>query len=359
VLSELTAAAGRLALVGLAKNTGKTEALAALLRELEAGGRHVGVTSVGRDGEERDVINPDIRKPQVLLPGGSIVATTDALLRASALPHDLLQSTGLRTPLGQVLIARLRGRGALEVAGPSDSAGLRAVSEAMLGYGAEQVLIDGAIDRRAASSPAVADGLVMSTGAVLSQDIEEVVAITRDAVELVRLGSVAASAPALGELLAGEEPKTVLLSEDLEAVALAPRFVLTSDAEQIARLLAANPGARWLAVAGALPEHFLQALLQAMRRRDRELTVVVADPTKVFLSARSVSWYRAQGVELQVLNPIELKAITVNPVAPQSHRFDSAQLRALLREAIDGVAIFDVLHSDYEGVGPALSSTPR
>jgi len=30
---------------------------------------------------------------------------------------------------------------------------------------------DGAIDRRAASSPDVADGLVMSTGAVLSEDI--------------------------------------------------------------------------------------------------------------------------------------------------------------------------------------------
>ena len=56
-LSELTAPTRRLALVGLAKNTGKTEALAALLRELAAAGRRVGVTSVGRDGEERDVID--------------------------------------------------------------------------------------------------------------------------------------------------------------------------------------------------------------------------------------------------------------------------------------------------------------
>ena len=34
MLSELTASTRRLALVGLAKNTGKTETLAALLREL-------------------------------------------------------------------------------------------------------------------------------------------------------------------------------------------------------------------------------------------------------------------------------------------------------------------------------------
>ncbi len=55
---------------------------------------------------------------------------------------------------------------------------LRAVGDAMLLLGAEQVLLDGAIDRRAASSPAVADGLVMATGAILSEDIEDVVRAT-------------------------------------------------------------------------------------------------------------------------------------------------------------------------------------
>ena len=69
MLSELTASTRRLALVGLAKNTGKTEALATLLRELEQQGRRVGVTSVGRDGEERDVIDARIEKPRVD-PGG-------------------------------------------------------------------------------------------------------------------------------------------------------------------------------------------------------------------------------------------------------------------------------------------------
>ena len=55
--------------MGLAKNTGKTETLAALLRELEAAGQPVGVTSVGRDGEEHDVIDSRIEKPRVRLRG--------------------------------------------------------------------------------------------------------------------------------------------------------------------------------------------------------------------------------------------------------------------------------------------------
>jgi hypothetical protein len=326
LLSELTASSRRLALVGLAKNTGKTVALATLLGELRAQGRRVGVTSVGRDGEERDVIDSRIAKPRIELPGESLVATTDVLLRASGLPHDLLEQTGVRTPLGSVLIARLRGPGAVEVAGPSAAADVRAVSDAMLAHGAEQVLIDGAIDRRAASSPDVADGLVMSTGAVLDRDIDAVARQTVEAVELVRLP---------------------LAEEKCEPLELPPRFALTAEGEQIAALLDAHRDVRFLSIAGALPDRFLRDLLHAAHRRKRELVLVVADPTKVFLSKRGPAWYRAQGVAIQTLRAIDLRAITVNPVAPQSHHFDSAQLRALLREAIDEVPIFDVLHADY------------
>ncbi len=135
-LSDLTAGAKRLALVGLAKNTGKTVALAALLRELEAQGRPVGVTSAGRDGEARDVIDRRIEKPQIVLAKGSLVATTDSLLRASRLTHELMEHTGIRTPLGQVLIARLKEPGAIEVAGPSAGADVRAVSDTILAQGA-------------------------------------------------------------------------------------------------------------------------------------------------------------------------------------------------------------------------------
>jgi hypothetical protein len=331
MLSELTASTRRLALVGLAKNTGKTETLAALLRELSSSpqgsaGRCVGVTSVGRDGEERDVIDSRIEKPRIRLPAGSLVATTDGLLRASRLPHELIEQTSIRTPLGRVLIARLCDGGALEVAGPSAAADVRAVTDAMLAHGAEQVLIDGAVDRRAASSPEVSDGLVMATGAVLDQDLAGVVQQTKDAVALVRLP--------LAE--AGYEP-----------LALPPRFVLSADTEQISQLLDEYPGARWLMISGALPEQFLHNLLQPLHRRGRELGLIVTDPTKVFLWKRGPEWYREQGVQLRTLEQIELKAITVNPVAPQSHRFDSAQLRALLQAAIPDTPIFDVREPGY------------
>jgi hypothetical protein len=333
-LSELTAAAKRLALVGLAKNTGKTVALTALLRELEEQGRRVGVTSVGRDGEARDVIDRRIEKPSIVLAKDSLVATTDSLLRESGLAHELLERTSVRTPLGQVLIARLKDAGAIEVAGPSAAADVRAVSDAMLTHGAEQVLIDGAVDRRAASSPDVTDGLLMATGAVLAADMSGVVEQTRNAVELVRLQK------------APETPYT--------PVPLPPRFALTADDTQIAALLETNQGASRLIATGAVPETFLEALVRIVRRRGRKLTIVASDSTRVFLSDQGPGWYRRQGVDIRVERPIALMAITINPVAPQSHRFDSMRLRALLQNEITDVALFDVFHPDY-GHPPSIA----
>ena len=323
-LSELLAPTRRLALVGLAKNTGKTETLTSLLDEHARAGVRVGVTSIGRDGERRDVIDARISKPRVRLQAGDLVASTGALLNASAAPHERLVRTGIRTPLGEVVIARLEREGTLEVAGPSASSDVRAVSEAMIELGAEQVLIDGAVDRRAASSPAVADGLVMATGAVLGRDIEQVASATADAVEVVRL-PLAADA-------------------DADAgVVLERQLVLGGEPAEIEALLERHADASTFVVDGALSERFLEGLLAARHKHaQRELTIVAEDPTRVFLARRAPAWYARQGIAIEVLRPIELKAITVNPVAPQSHRLDSAGLREAVAAAVGEVPVLDV-----------------
>ncbi len=89
----------------------------------------MGVTSIGRDGEAHDVIDARIDKPRIQLAADSLVASADALLRASGLEHERLARTGVSTPLGEVVIARLAQPGAVEVAGPSAAEGLREVSE--------------------------------------------------------------------------------------------------------------------------------------------------------------------------------------------------------------------------------------
>jgi hypothetical protein len=342
-LSELITPSRRVAYVGLAKSTGKTEALACTLRELRARGHSVGVTSVGRDGEACDAIDGRIAKPRIELPAWSLVASTDALLRSCAVAHEPLVDTDIRTPLGRVVVARLLAAGTVEVAGPSAAGDVRAVADAMLAHGAEQVLIDGALDRRAASSPAVSDGVVMSTGAVLHEEIQRVVACTRTAASIVRLAELDEHSPVGRRIraLARTRGESMLIGDpDERPRALPPRFTLRATRRDIAALLAESPRASHLLVRGALCEPFVDDLRRAARGRELQLTV--ADSTKVFLSHRDCSWYERQGIAIRVLKAIRLRALTVNPVAPRSHRFDSAHLRELLQAAIPGVPIIDV-----------------
>ncbi|HTQ67968.1 MAG TPA: hypothetical protein VMI13_04700 [Solirubrobacteraceae bacterium] len=350
-LSELTHAARRLALVGLAKNTGKTVALTTLLGELQQQGRTVGVTSVGRDGEEHDVIDARIEKPRVALPEGSLLATTDELLRASGLPYELLSATEARTPLGRVLVVRLQGPGIVEVAGPSASQQVRSVCELMLDNEADQVLIDGAIDRRAASAPEVCDGLVMATGAVLGDELEEVVTRTAEAVELARLPLLDGGNGAAGrarELAEGHGGHlSALVGTDGSVQELPARFALRADGAALAELLPQRAAGSYLLVGGAVPEGLLQALVE-LHRRNRELPVlIVHDPTRVFVTSHGVGWYRRQGIEILATRSAPLLALTVNPVAPRSHSFESRLLREGLDRALGDVPVLDVCAPDY------------
>jgi hypothetical protein len=124
--------------------------------------------------------------------------------------------------------------------------------------------------------------------------------------------------------------------------------VLNAQPADIAALLVEHPRADTLTVDGALSERFLEGLLAARSERaGRELRIVVGDPTKVFLSRRGPGWYQRQGLRIEVLQTIELKAITVNPVAPRSHRFDSLELRELIAAAVADVPVLDVRDPAY------------
>lgn len=341
-LADLTASARRIAFVGLAKNTGKTVAMTALLGELAAADV-VGVTSIGRDGEKRDAIDPRLAKPPIAVERGSLVATTDLLLDRSGLRHRVLETTRCRTPLGRVVVARMLEPGHLEVAGPSTAADVRAVSTRLLELGATRVLVDGALDRRIAASPLVADAVVLSSGAVLHRDLDEVVRRTADAVELMRLPEL--EDPAVRRIAAGAGEVPLMVDEDHAALPLAPRAALAGPSAALAERLRGDRGVCWIVVPGALTEPFLDGLVKVLR--GSEVGVVVADSARVFLTERGCGWYRRQGLRIEVLRRTEVSALTVNPVAPHSHCFSALELRTAVAAAVPGLPVLDVRDPAY------------
>jgi hypothetical protein len=333
------------AFVGLAKNTGKTEALVTLIKELSATGTVLAITSIGRDGEEFDAIQPQIRKPAIRCPSGTLVATAAQLLRRDGADCEVLRRTGIRTPLGEVHIVRLRETAKVEVAGPSSAEEIGAVVEEMLSLGAEQAIIDGSIDRRAAAAPGVADAVIMATGAVLGEEIENVVSHTGRAVEMISLPRVTdGRARDLAEGAAGQS----ILAAGESVQPLPSRFALTASSGPLPEGLRPTQGReQTLVVNGVLPEHLLEALLPGRKRS--QLRIVVSNPTNVFIRAHSPSWYRERGLHVEVMDQVELRALTVNPQAPLSHSFDSIRLRTTIADVVPaGLPIIDVREPRYQ-----------
>jgi hypothetical protein len=351
-ISDAIEPAARVALVGLAKNTGKTVALGAILGELEARGATIGVTSLGRDGESSDVLDDAIAKPPIRLPAMALVATTDRLLERSDVRAEVPLRTEHRTPLGRVVVARLLERGTVEVAGPVAAQDVGEVVETMCRLGAERVLVDGSIDRRAGASPQLADGVVLSTGAVLSADLDQLARRTKAAVDLLTLAAVE---DARLHARAAALRTSALLLDDGEAVPL-DSSIVHDRVEGIVPLLRGRSDVLAIVVRGALCDPLLEQIGRA--RRGAPLTVIADDATRVFLGRGTCARHRSRGVLLAVLHAIPLLAVTTNPVAPLRHRFDAEELRARVASELPGVPVLDVVASGAQPA-PGLLSGAR
>ncbi|MBN1672613.1 MAG: hypothetical protein JXR37_16345 [Kiritimatiellae bacterium] len=322
-----------IAVVGLAKNCGKTTALNCLLREYARRQTPLGVTSAGRDGEAEDALTRQ-PKPAVTLPAAALAATAEQTLGRWAVPYKVLDPLGLRGAMGEILLVRAEAEGKAELAGPPTAETvLRAVRE-LQRLGAKRVLIDGAFDRIAVGHPGLADAVVLAGGAVLGAAPASVARVVREKVDLLRLPPLPPESRApLQSAVSGLGSRVAAVSAEMDVRQL-PRTALV-DPRQAA---AAAGSACWLVCGGAVTDALLDALLAA-----RVTTCVVAnDPTRVFVSAAARRRWHEAGGGLSVLFSISLAAVVTNPHNPGGPDLDPEALIDAVGAGL-GVPVFDVV----------------
>jgi hypothetical protein len=338
-LYELIAAspARRIAVIGLVKNAGKTTVVNALMANVA---QRFGLTSLGLDGERTDHLT-GLAKPRIVPPPGTFVATTTGSLDRSHYHLDSVEEMPFRTALGRVVIGIAGEQGeAVEVSGPTTLRQVRATADRLLELGAERVLVDGAINRLGSASPRVSDGLIMATGAILADKLEEVQQITAATFDMLTLPQ---ADEALRRALRGHDPAaTRLLSIDaageqrpLRLPSLIGQGVAV--AREVERL-----GTQTLVVGGALTQDFVDDFLRVLPPR-RSLRLVVRDATVLILPATTVARLRRR-LRIEVLHPLRVLAVTTNPFRlPQPYNprvfFD-----AVVDVIGDRVAVFDVVN---------------
>lgn len=328
--------------MGMSKNTGKTVCLNHLLACAQQERIAVGLTSIGRDGEDRDEVFA-IPKPPVQVTPGCLVATArDTLLRAKV-RTKVIDGSGIDSPMGEILLVKALEAGAMEVAGPSRSHDQHQVIGLLQQCGAELVLLDGALGRSHHASPAIADGVILATGAALGGGMGDVLRKTRD--RLAILGIAAAPAD-VAERVRGTLAQGGVGVWDHRGQCLFSQPIPTLNAG--AALLAlqtqldAQAGIALLAVSGAVGRMLWRAVLTLLARHPG-LTLVVADGTKLFIDAADVHAFEADGGRLLAMRPIRLLGVTLNPFSPFGGSFEARAFLHEARIALSAHPVTDVL----------------
>ena len=328
---------GTLAVMGMTKNTGKTVCLNHLLTQANTCAVAVGITSIGRDGEERDQVF-SIPKPPVRVWPGCLVATArDTLLRAS-IRWKQIGGTGIDSPMGEILIVKALDHGDMEIAGASRSHDQHRVIALLKQCGAALVMLDGALGRSHHASPAIADGVVLSTGAAIGGGIQDVIRKTRDRLAILGIAEVDA---ALGTQVQAlfQQGGVAVWNWQGEAVFDARMATLNAAATLLA--LPVSDMAT-IAVSGAVGRSLWQAI-STMLGQHPGLTLVVADGTKLFVDATEVAIFTKRGGRLLALRGIRIAGITLNPFSPFGGSFEAEEFLAAARHAFPEHVVTDVM----------------
>ena len=339
-LYDIIAASGSrsLAIIGLVKNAGKTTVVNALM----ARSSHLfGLTSLGLDGERTDHLT-GLAKPRISPPPGTLIATTQGSLERSHYAMEVLEELPFHTPLGRVVIGRAGTGGEVEVSGPTTLAELHITIERLQAHGAEQVLVDGAINRIGSASPRVSDGVVLATGGMVGDTLDDVLETTAAAVDMLMLPAVDAATRALLEVHLARQARAVSFDARGEAVPLQVDTVVgegVTVAREVTRL-----DTRTLYVGGALTQEFVDDFTRVLPPR-RTLRLVVRDATVLVLPPARVSRLRRRGVAVEVLTPLRVLAVTANPFrVPQPYQ-SRVFFNAVAGAIGDRVPVFDVVNA--------------
>ena len=329
--SELIGRAETVVMLGMCKNAGKTTALCRLIRELGEAGEPLGLTSIGRDGESRDLVT-GTEKPPIYMYEGMLAATSRELLPLADVSREIMAGTGIYTSLGEVVIFRARSDGFVQLAGPAIVEQIGPLREMLRSLSAGRLLIDGALSRRSPAAAAEGGAVVLSAGASLDRSMERVIAETAFIAGLCGLPCQAAPGAAKAAL---REERFVLLHADGTAEGLSGLAALPR-----------RDGEETLLAGGALTEAQAGSLLRSPVRKDG-LTVLVRDASCLMAGRESCEALAGRGVRFAVQQEAHLAAVTVNPVSAGGWTFPAEEFLEKMQNAV-AVPVLDVMTMEAE-----------
>jgi hypothetical protein len=323
-------------IVGMEKNAGKTVTLNALLEEAYGRDKKIGLTSIGRDGESKDLVTAT-HKPSIFVCQGTYVATAESLFVQAEGKLEILEITDFKTSMGNIVIGKVMMSGNIEIAGPCSNDQLILLIEKMQTFGADLVIVDGAIDRKSTASPSVTSATILATGAVLSRDITKGIEQTVYQGRLFQLKGIS---------------DTSIRAIAVEAIRSQRIAILGSEVLYLKAKTALNAGhliggqmdekTTHVIIPGALVKQTVMDMIKSTKHY-QHVTLVVKDATRIFIDYKDWMYFEKLGVRVLVCDPINLVAITLNPTSPSGYYYDPKIYQEQLQFYFKDIPVIDVL----------------
>lgn len=321
-----------IAVVGVAKNCGKTTTLNALTAAAAAAGKRIGLVSMGIDGERSDVLL-GTEKPPIPARAGDLVATSRAAIEASTARVEYVESLGFSTPLGEAFIAHVLEPGAIVLGGMRHREDIRLAVQRLRAVGAHQIWIDGAYGRIAAAQPGLADAIVVASGAIAGPDAEHVAAATCALIDRLVLPRI--------EVQWQVELVDAAIEADVAAVGglHRPPQLLGGSALVALDVLQA----RWdddtsaVAIPGLVSDSVLRGLQTAVTAG---ATLLIPDPTCLQAESRAIRSFRRHW-DIRARRAAELLAIAYNPQSVVGPGVPMTAVVEILRRSYPKTPVFN------------------
>ena len=326
MLYELIKSYSSVSVIGMCKNAGKTTVLNRLIADCAAAGDTLGLTSIGRDGERSDVVT-GTKKPEIYIYSGTVAATAADALPLGDVSTEILDTSGMPTPMGEIVYVRACSDGLIQLAGPSMTAQLRVIRDRMLGFGADRVIIDGALSRKSLAVPSLSDAAILCTGASYSRDMAKTVSDTVHAAALMGL-----DATERGDIPDDTAKFTVFAGGSVNC------FDTAEDAADVLR----TKGAEAVLIRGGVTDKAAEAFFAAGHAL-RGVEFIAEDGSRLLIAPKNYDKLLRVGARITVLKKTRLVAVTVNPFSVYGEHYDSARFLDEVRRALpEELPVMDV-----------------
>lgn len=325
-----------LSIIGLEKNTGKTTTLNFLVNTLK--NKTLGLTSIGRDGQDNDIIY-GTPKPKIYILKGTLVSTTKTSLLLSDVTFEILEVLDINTPLGLIIVARSLSSGFVELSGPSTKNGIKKVLSTMEKYGADLSIVDGALSRKTFADPLITEASVLCIGAAFSENINTLI---NETLKLMCFFSISKVDDKTSELYEKVMKHTRLaFVYDDKIIRSTLKTTLGSSNEIISNF---NDKLKYVFVRGSITNSLMEDLLNS-RFNISTVTFIIEDSTKLFLSMEIYSRFLNSNGNFLCLNKINIIGISINPKSTSGYFLDYSGIKLKLKHKLT-IPIFNVLNQN-------------